>query len=319
MVVTASDSLAASAGLAPNATGDMPQTPVPGMPTADVPASSTEMVPADAAATAEADAPFDLSTLSDAQREYLTSQLIANETEKFQQDRVALQQRLESQNTDLRNRNASLSDQSEMSLRVQNELVKWLGAYVQQHGDPQRDMAALASHLESIQKDATQQKILATHQFSQWEADQNPKFVNHLTSMSRDGQGRELFSPRDPDILAAWDEVRRNAFDHQVRGDQRAQQAATLAQRKLDDLIRQKREAGFTALSTQDRQRIAREQQDVLARQQERGPQDTARGGAGGAARLSPQEARAQAAQESNDPTERIAIALRLLNPRQAP
>lgn len=283
MVAQASDSLGVEQGLAANAIADMPLSVFDEMPMDVDDAALSELDEAVEAATETPDRPFDVDSLTDAQREYLRSHLTAAEVAKFEQDRRNLQQTFSKRETALSRERDQLREQAEitaMSLAAAIEHVRKI--------DPD-EAERLSAKLITQQAQTQQQRQVATQAFQSFAQGEVQAHLDHLQKVSVDEQGRQLFDPMDGEIAGQFKKYIDAAQKHMRSGAGADSPLALAAQREFDrisTLVERKRLDGERRLlaPTQQAKKVqtAQEQQRVRQVQQQRGRQAVVRGTAGG-------------------------------------
>lgn len=281
MVVNASDSFSADAGLTEHGSSDMPLDLTEAMPDGDdLAVPSDELAPAEVPAEAEDESADPTEVLRTQLEAELRTTLQTEYERKFQQDKANLQRTL---NQQLR---AVTQEKTGAQLREQ-ELRKLLAGRLTEYGLDQREIErefnAIDGVLSRVEKQAAQQTQQIEQGFRQTAESLVARHSERLKSMAFDEQGQQLFDPNDPDIQDAFFKALGKAQQHYTldsgRAGSRYEQEATAAFENVKELIRIKREHGIKQQQALARQAAARKQQQTRQAQKARGPQNTAAGG----------------------------------------
>lgn len=278
MVLPASDSLHTGFGFDADAPALMPESDGGVMPDGGDYSALPDDGYDDGAATASEEQPFSIDVLTPEQRAVLDQhyeQTIGQrEMQKFETDKRNLQRTLEGQKANLQQDIATLE--------------AWFQSYLQKAAngeitpDP-RDYAVMQQQLRQAREQSEQQNRAQYQSFESWAQGSIQRMQAFVVQQATGDNGEQLFNPNDPQLTAlakdmyvkAAPALRQGATDAQVEAYRQAWQAHQAATFKM-------REQALVQRLSGKRVNDARSQQATRSRQQQRGRQDTSRGGAAG-------------------------------------
>lgn len=288
MVIDASDSYLADAGLVDDAPETMPLDGYGAMPDGDDEAAPSDGEFADEAATEDAEVPFDLEALTDRQRAYLQDQFrqqLATEYEtKFKQDKANLQRAKDQEIARWQKAASENQFRFDAAQRFMADLIRRVNAG--EYMPDERDLAAFENSVEKHLKQQDQAVQQSQQSFQSWAQGSIQRMVAHVQQQAVDETGNQLFDPQDPEIVAAGRRIYEAARRYAQTGDPRDHEANNAAYLAHRELIAKKREEGIRKLLPQaaKAQRVNQQAAAARQRQRQRGPQDVGRGGGGGGA-----------------------------------